>query len=329
MVDLACGTREDGTPLQSSDLLLWMSACKPVGAVAALQLIERGQLQLDRPLAEYLPEFGAAGKHLLTLRHILTHTGGFRWVDTRGAEFDQAEIWRRICATPIEPDWVPGETAGYHPFTSWFVLGQLIERVDGRPFSQYVRDEIFVPLGMLDCWIGMSVEQQQAYGPRLVPTHETNRPGNPVHRHSTPEGIATSVPGGNGHGPINELLQFYEMLRRGGELNGVRILTADTVTEMTRRHRIGKFDITFRHVIDFGLGVIVNSAQYGPNTVPYGYGNHASEATFGHGGAQSSVAYCDPARQLVAAVIFTGMPGEIAHQRRMRRVLNILDAKLT
>jgi CubicO group peptidase (beta-lactamase class C family) len=326
--ECACGTRDDGKPLQIDDVLLWMSSGKPIGAVAAMQLVERGQLELDRPLAQDIPEFAQGNKQGITLRHLLTHTGGFRWVDTRGAEFDATEIWRRICAAPLEKDWLPGETAGYHPFTSWFALGQWIERIDGRSFSQYVREEIFLPLRMNDCWIGMPIDQQTAYGARLVATHETNRPGSPIHKHSTPAGRAVCVPGGNGHGPLPQLLRFYEMLRRGGELEGTRLLHAETVSAMVGRQREGKRDATFGHIVDFGLGLIINSAKYGANTVPYGYGDSASKTTFGHGGAQSSIAFCDPERELVAGIIFTGMPGEVAHQRRARRALNALYAEL-
>ena len=90
---------------------------------------------------------------------------------------------------------------------------------------------------------------------------------------------------------------------------------------MTARHRVGMYDQTFRHVVDFGLGFIVNSAMYGVDTVPYGYGPHASPRAFGHSGAQSSVGMADPEHGLVIAVAFNGMPGEARHHARIREVL--------
>jgi CubicO group peptidase (beta-lactamase class C family) len=112
------------------------------------------------------------------------------------------------------------------------------------------------------------------------------------------------------------------MLRNGGAVDGAeaRILSADAVDDMTRRHRTGLFDKTFGHVIDFGLGLIINSRDDAEedDALPYGYGPYASRETFGHSGAQSSCAFCDPRHRLVVAWACNGMPGEPAHQRRQR-----------
>ena len=88
------------------------------------------------------------------------------------------------------------------------------------------------------------------------------------------------------------------------------------------------FDHTFKHVIDWGLGFIINSAQYGVETAPYGYGRYASPNTFGHGGRQCCSGFADPAHGLAVAVIFTNALGEKAHQRRMREVLDRLYESL-
>ena len=319
--ELAVGEAQPGVPLSPDSIVLWMSSTKPVGAVATLQLVERGKLTLDDRVAEHIPEFAIGGKEAITVRHLLTHTGGFRRVDLRGVEFDWDETLRRICAAPLEKSWIAGETLGYHSLTSWYVLGELIRRIDGRPFEKYVRDEIFLPLGMRDSWVGVPIDQLDSYGNRIALTHETDRPGHPVHSYSSRQGVSACVPGGNGHGPARELARFYEMLRNEGTLDRVRILSPGSVQQMTDRQNAGRIDVTFRHTLDFGLGLILNSARYGPETVPYGYGPYASDSTFGHSGSQSSVAFCDPERRLVAAVVFTGMPGEAQHQRRVRAVL--------
>src|SRR5262249_9774450 len=95
------------------------------------------------------------------------------------------------------------------------------------------------------------------------------------------------------------------------------LLYRETLSEMVRRHRIGQFDQTLAHVVDFGFGFIINSQQYGDG-VPYGYGRYASPTTFGHGGSQSSQGFCDPENELVVAWLFNGRPGEGQHQRRAR-----------
>ena len=84
------------------------------------------------------------------------------------------------------------------------------------------------------------------------------------------------------------------MLLGRGSWRGRRVLLPQTVEAFTSPHRIGMLDVTFKHVLDWGLGFIVNSNQYGAETVPYGYGHHASPRTFGHSGYRSSTGFADP-----------------------------------
>ncbi len=92
-------------------------------------------------------------------------------------------------------------------------------------------------------------------------------------------------------------------------MDGARIMRPETVAAITSRQRVGMFDVTFRQTLDWGLGVILNSSHYGA-AIPYQFGPHASSATFGHGGSQSSTGFCDPERQLVVGLLFNGCPGE-------------------
>ena len=93
------------------------------------------------------------------------------------------------------------------------------------------------------------------------------------------------------------------MLLGGGELDGTRVFDCRQRPAMTTAQRVGMFDETFKHVIDWGLGLIVDSKKYGADTVPYGFGPYSSPRTFGHGGIQSSVGMADPDRELVVAVV--------------------------
>jgi CubicO group peptidase (beta-lactamase class C family) len=133
----------------------------------------------------------------------------------------------------------------------------------------------------------------------------------------TEDGAAACRPGRNGRGPARELARFYERLLKRGE----SVVTPQSAEALAARHRVGMYDHTFKHVIDWGLGFIPESSQYGAETVPYGYGPHASRRTFGHSGSQSSVAFADPEQGLAVAVICNGMPREGPHQRRIRQVL--------
>jgi CubicO group peptidase (beta-lactamase class C family) len=284
-----------------------------------MRMVEHGRLGLDDPVARHIPEFAQNGKEHVTVRHLLTHTAGLRAAARNINGRPWEEVIAEICAAPMEPRWVLGETAGYHGASTWFLLGELLQRLAETPFIQCVREKVFQPLGMEDSWIGMPPEQFHAYGNRIVPIFDTS--GGAMEQddfNNTEMGVTLPRPGSNGRGPIRELGRFYEMLRGHGSIHDARILSADAVRSMTTRHRAGLHDRTFNHRIDFGLGFILNSAEYGEETVPYGYGPYASGETFGHSGSQSSCAFCDSARGLVVAWCCNGMPGEPAHQRRQR-----------
>ena len=121
----------------------WMSTAKPVAAIAIGQLLDRQLLSLASPVATHIPEFGCHGKEAVLVEHLLTHTSGFPFADSecwRDSMGDWSRVLDAICRARLEKDWVPGERAGYHPSSSWFVLGELVRRCDGRPFEQYVRE---------------------------------------------------------------------------------------------------------------------------------------------------------------------------------------------
>lgn len=317
VADLAVGEARPGEALGRDMLMLWLSSTKPIAAVAVGQLWERGKLELDDPVARFIPEFGVQGKEGITLRHLLTHTAGIRGTAATWTPRPWEQVIEHICNSRIEPEWVPGQTAGYHLASSWYILGEIIRRVDGRAFCDYVRQEIFLPLGMTDCWVGMPAEQFRAYGGRLATMYQTHKGGfDAQFAGNGEEGVTSCRPGANGRGPVRQLGRFYEMLLNRGE----KIISAQTVEALTARHRVGLFDHTFKRVLDWGLGFIPNNRYQGTD-IPYGYGPHASMRAFGHSGQQSSVGLADPEHGLVVAIAFNGMPGEGRHNQRIREVL--------
>lgn len=325
--DGAVGESRPGEPLTPDHLMLWLSAVKPVTAVLLARQWERGQLALDDPIARFLPEFAAGGKEAVTLRHALTHTGGFRMLDVGWPEASWDEILDRVCRRRLEPRWVPGEKAGYHMASSWFVLGEVARRLGGRPFDELVRAEVFEPLGVADCWVGMPRERYRAYredpaGDRIAPTWNTEKwapqaAEPPLHPWHEEIWTTRSSPAGGGRGPMRQLGRLYEAFLGGG----APLVTPQTVEALTARHRVGMLDHTFQHVLDWGLGFIVDSNLYGADTVPYGYGPHASRRTYGHSGYRSVVAFADPGPRLVVALAFNGTPTHEAHEARVRAVL--------
>lgn len=336
-LDLVVGERADGEAMTPDTLNLWLSATKPVTAVAFALLWQRGLCDLDDRVAHYLPDFGTRGKEEITLRQILTHTSGIRMLSVGWPEASWDEILERICSSKLEPGWTPGETAGYHMASSWFVLGAVIQELAGEPFARFVRREVMEPLGMEDSWIGMPRERFEAYGDRLGRMWSTERAsgeeGNGerkamLRNWHRERHVVPSSPGGNGWGPIRELGRFYEMLlRHGRTAAGDALLTPQTVEALTTPQRVGLRDKTFRRKLDWGLGFIVDSKHYADpekrsgaddDLIPYGYGRHASRRAFGHSGFQSSVALADPVHDLVLAIFVNGNPGEPRHTERMR-----------
>lgn len=311
--------------MTADTLMIWLSASKPIAAVALAQLWEAGRLQLDDPVARYVPEFAVHGKERITLRHVLTHTGGIRMLTTGWPEASWDEILATVCARRPEPRWTPGEKAGYHLSSSWFLLGEVIHRIDGRTYSQYVRDEIFEPLGMTDSWVGMPRQRFLDYGDRIGRTYGTENAQQLERRWHNEPNVTGCSPGGNGYGPLAELGRFYDMLldrddSPPGTLEGQQVLTPQSVAALTAAHRIGMMDHTFKHRMDWGLGFIVNSEHYEVDTVPYGYGRHASRRTFGHSGFQSSAGFADPDHGLAVALAVNGNPGEERHTQRFRQL---------
>jgi CubicO group peptidase (beta-lactamase class C family) len=320
IADYGTGEGAPGELMTPETIMLWLSAGKPLTAVLVAKSWEQGRLDLDAPVARYVPEFANRGKDSITLHHLLTHTSGLRHIQTGWPDLSWDETIARICEAEPEPDWPPGERAGYHVASSWFVLGEVLRRIDGRPFSQSLRAGICEPLGMIDTWNGMPPDVYRSYvdSNRFGLMHERQGRELKPFDWNTELRCTRASPGGNTRGPIRELGRLYEMLLGGGVLDGVRILQQETVETFTARHRTGMYDETFRHRIDFGFGFIVDSNRYGAETVPYAFGRYCSPRTFGHGGAQSSIGFADPEHGLVVAWVANGRPGEPQHNRRNR-----------
>ena len=309
VVDTAVGDARAGVPMTTGTLMNWFSMTKAVTAVAVAQLWESGRVDIEAPAAEYVPEFGANGKDAITLRHLLTHTAGIPNADG----MLQGEPWRESNADSLAriyaaaPEYPPGTRAGYHAAAGMTVLGEVVARVSGVPYEQYVRDRIFAPVGATDCWVGMPIEEYERYGDRIGFMHSTaDGEARPLPRINSARSAATPMPGAGGRGPMQQLALVYEALVAGGPL-----LAPTTVAAFASRHRTEMVDETFGIVVDWGLGFTIDSAAMG---------SHCSRRTFGHGGHLSSVAFCDPEYAVVVAYVCNGMPARDAHYARLDAV---------
>ena len=206
--------------------------------------------------------------------------------------------------TPAELGLCPGQAA-YDPAGGWWLLGQWLTRQTGKLWGEFLEDEVLRPAG---------ITQLRFVAP-AVPIRE-RRAGKWI------EGELGHGPGAGLAGSAPELALFYEKLGEG------RLLPAASLQHMLHPTRTGKTDATFNHILDFGLGVILNSNRYGEETVPYGFGSHAGPGAFGHGGARSSIAFADPDFGFSAAIFLNGRVPETEHQPRMRVLLDLLRSEL-
>lgn len=315
--DFGVGEAKAGVPMTADTLMTWYSSTKPLTSMCVGQCWERGRVELDAPVATYIPEFAANGKDKITLRHVLTHTSGFPNADL-AVRFRRpwAEVIAAICAAKPEDGWEIGRHAQYHPTAGMQILGEIVARVSGMPFERYIRKELFEPLGMKDSWVGMPADVFKGYGDRMGTMMNTDgaKPEPAEHyKDIGVQGWATQcVPGGNGHGPMRELARFYAMMLGGGELAGKRVLAAKTVAEFTKVHRPDAPNFKAKgNAAAWGLGISRQRAVGGV---------HCSEGTFGHGGSLSSLAFCDPGKRVVAAFVCNGRPKQADHAARVREI---------
>jgi CubicO group peptidase (beta-lactamase class C family) len=305
--------------------MLLYSAGKPLTVVAILQLWEQGKVGLDDRVGEYIDGWGA-GKERCTIRHVLTHTGGFPNADTKlfDADVPYDEVVAHIAASPAR--WEPGTDAGYHPSSGWKILGAIVERVDGRPIDRYLREEVFGSIGIENMRLGIPREEQSTLGERIAPVYWRGHvlpvvdadgslqmvPYKVDQLHNEPHFIAKVEPGGGMRGPARELGHFYESLLGIGP----RVLEPRTVEVMGAVHRYGIKDRLFRQNIPWGLGVQVAFTG--------GTGRRA----FGHGGMASSRALADPEFGLVMVVVSNGLAGFVEAEQRLFEVTDAVYSAL-
>jgi CubicO group peptidase (beta-lactamase class C family) len=321
VVDVAFGEDSPGQVLTSDHLMPWLSATKPLAAVAVMQQVQAYRLSLETPVADVIPEFAVQGKAGIRVAHLLTHTAGIRGADLGWKPTTWSAALEQICGVRPEPRWEPGAKAGYHVDSLAYLQGELVRRLAGCDFQDYLTRHIFHPLGMDSSFVGIPDRSWHEHSGRLARLWNTAGP-HTVEKTEYRERPVASLcrPGGNGRGPARELAAFYLDLLSPES----RLLSREWISAMTARVRKNLFDHTFRHIMDWGLGFAVSSNRYGPDTVPYNFGRRCSDKTFGHCGNQCTAAFADPVHQLVVVVLFNGQPGEEKHQTRMRETLDAI-----
>jgi CubicO group peptidase (beta-lactamase class C family) len=167
VVDLHGGwiDRERTRPWQADTLVNVYSTTKGMTALCAHMLVDRGQLDLDAPVAEYWPEFAAEGKQDVPVRWLLSHRVGLPAVRAKLTLQDMYDWQPMVDALAAErPWWTPGSKHGYHAVTYGQLVGEVIRRVDGRSVGRFFREEVAEPLGV-DFHIGLGPEHDARTSP--------------------------------------------------------------------------------------------------------------------------------------------------------------------
>ena len=341
VVDLWGGEARPGVPWDEDTLSTAMSTTKGLAALCAQILYDRGELDIDAPVTRYWPEYGQAGKSSTLVRHVLTHTSGMLCFENPGDLLDWSgngwdeydEIARRIAASP--PAWEPGTRIGYHAFSIGWLLQELVRRITGETIGAFFAREVAQPL-QLDTYIGttedvqtrmadfvvgadpeprgvarmlMGTLKREQRDPRStiaqagVSMHGTTFSDNlPFFNLARTRAAELAAAGATTNG--RDLARVYAMLAEGGELDGRRIVSRESIDlfrtpaargrTMVWPHR-GIFRVIPAPKMRYALGY---EGDFGEAKKPWSFG--PTVESFGHLGAGGQIGFADPVRHVSA-----------------------------
>jgi len=336
-----CGGFRDARrehPWMSDTLVLVWSATKGIGSVCLLRALQEHKINLDRPVAEFWPEFAQAGKEKITLAQLLSHQAGLCALDRRVDVLDYDAVIRALEAQ--KPLWPPGTAHGYHARTFGFLLDELVRRIAGKSLSEYWQENFARPLN-LDFWIGLPKDENSRVATMYAP--KSGRPPEPKQFYadlvtagtlarktfSSPYGLKT-VGGMNtpsiraqpivsfgGIGTASVLAKFYSMLANGGKADGQTFFSGETLELMSVILTDG-IDRVFQIPTAFSAGFMKDSQNaarrmFGP-----------SRTSFGHPGAGGSHAFCDPENRIAFAYVMNQMEQSLLPNEKSLRLVDAI-----
>jgi CubicO group peptidase (beta-lactamase class C family) len=290
------------------------STAKGITALVIHMLAERGLLGIQDLVTDYIPEYGQQGKGATTIAHILAHRAGVPWLPRELADLDSfTDMELAVQAiSAAKPFGQPGTRLAYHAISGGIILGEIVQRITGHSIREVLAREILDPLGFRWMNYGVApadvdrVALNYATGPRLLPpvsnlvTHALSQPIDKVCAISNEARFLTSViPSATVVSTANELSRFFEIFRRGGELDGHRVMTPETLRyALTEQSRL-ELDLTLVLPVRFSYGLMLGAkvvSLYGLDT----------DLAFGHLGLINIVGWADPERGISAALLTSG-----------------------
>lgn len=334
-IDLWGGYRdtERRLPWESDTITNVWSTTKMVTCLAALMLIDRGTIEPDAPVARYWPEFAAAGKENIAVRHLMSHTSGMSGWDRPFAEDDLYD-WElstsRLAAQA--PWWDSRTTSGYHAASQGHLIGEVVRRVTGKSLRQFVDEEIAGPLGA-DFQIGATPADRSRIAdvvpppppaadavpdPSMVRRRTFLGPLVKAESANTAAWRSADMGALNGHGNARSVARILSVISRGGAVDGVRLLSPDTVDTIFDEQSNG-IDLALGIPLRFGLGFALPQQE----SVPY---IPDGKICF-WGGWGGSLVIMHPDSQLTIAYVMNRMgPGIIGSDRAEQYVRAVYEA---
>ncbi len=347
VVDCWAGIRDhQGRPWEQDTVSMSFSTTKGVTVTALHILASRGRLDYDQTVAYYWPEFAAHNKAEITVRQLLTHQAGLYNVRDNVRDFatvlDWDEITHRLANAVA---FRPGGGSGYHALTIGWLAGELVQRISGIPFAEFIQKEIAKPLELDGLYIGLPQNQLPRAARLMVPERPANPSSGRRRRWKNPlvesarswlnrrldhqlsaffvRGVGrmfvddaylqVPIPAANGHFTARSLARMYASLANPDGLNGVRLINPETrssalTVQVRTRDKILFVPMRWR------LGY----HQAG------GSGPNRRRNAFGHYGYGGSGAWADPDLNLAVAMTHNADPGSISAQLRMLALNNAL-----
>lgn len=307
-------------PYGETSLAPVFSAGKAVMALLIATCVERGLLDYERPVSEYWPAFGQAGKAAITVGQMMSHQAGLPGFDTAedpAIWFDREATLARLCAQA--PMWTPGTASGYSPIVIGFLAGELFRIVDGRSMGTALREDF----PGLDLWIGLPEAEHARVAQMRKPSRavdlgvvDTVKAAAFLDRGSSPGGRGSAewrtveIPSANLHGTAKDLARIMGAFV-DGTVDGRTVLSPATLAAATRSRVFGR-DKVLPFDMGWAAGLTRNEGlgAFGPNT-----------ATVGHCGWGGSFAFADPATGLSMAYVMTRQSPHLIGDPRAQRLI--------
>lgn len=327
-------------PLQPDCVFTIFSMTKAFTNVLLLRAIEQGRFALTTRVSEVIPEFAGPPREQATFFHLLTHTSGWPglWeMQPNGYIGNHAELMAQIYAQ-VHGAIEPGKRCDYQPMVNHALMGEALRRTDakGRALRDIYREDLFEPLGMHDTALGVRAALQPRH---VVPdTRGVIPAASPGRTKPGPFGVFEEEEAEMPHvgcvSTADDVWRFAEMLRRGGELDGARILSPRTIA-LARRNWTGEME----NELYRGLALTCGGQGYpayiglgfslkGEKVVPSQYGTLTGVGTFGNNGAGSTLFWVDPEADATFVCLTAGVMQEWENIKRFQRYSDAVAAAM-